>query len=660
MTDYIAINRNSLSRKTHRSLCGLSGVLRLSLAVQSRLLKDKLDSLPDRPGVYMFKDSRGRIIYVGKAKSLRNRVRSYFFAGSDRRFQYDRLVAAICDVEVLLTRDEVEALRTEAAMIRHHQPRYNVDLKDDKSFPYLLITHEPFPRVFLTRKPHTVAGDYYGPYTDVKPTKRLLRNLKGSFQIRSCNLALTPEKIAQGRFKLCLDYHIGRCGGPCTGEVSQEQYRKGIDRFVRFLRGQHEEILADLEAEMRAFASRLEFEKAAAVRDRLMVTKRFSERQEKVPLRPFDRDAVNFVREDNYAAFSVIKVRGGRIVGQSPFHMERVVGLDDPSLLEAFLVRHYDLVDHLPKELLIPLSLPGVESLSSYLEQRAGHRVSVLTPKRGAKRRLVDLALTNAEHLLAERRLMADKRDFVPRSIKALQEHLHLGEPPLVIEAFDISNLQGTDNIAAMVVFRDGKPWKSGYRMFKIRSVDGIDDFASIGEAVFRRYRRLKGEIEAGDENPPEGDDRDRSTPRLPDLVLIDGGKGQLSRAKSVLADLGLDDLPVIGLAKRLEEIFLPGRSEPITLPRTSSALRLLQQVRDEAHRFAITHHRRLRGRRMVRSRLDDIPGVGPVRRRKLLNRFGSLKRIREADVEELAAVPGMNRTVAERILASLSAESAR
>lgn len=619
------------------------------MSLKDGLLKDKLEALPDRSGVYMFKDGSGEIIYVGKAKSLRNRVRSYFTAGDDGRYQYQRLVAAIRDVEVLLTRDEVEALRTEAAMIRLHKPKYNVDLKDDKSFPFLKITREPFPRITLTRKKDNQDGDYYGPYTDVKPTKYLVRTLKGTLHIRNCNQPLSVDKIEAGRYKRCLNFHIGRCRAPCEGLLDEEQYRKGIQRFIRFLHGRHEEIITELKEEMLHAASNLDFERAAEIRDRLYSVSRFSERQERVFPNPVDRDAINLSREDGFAAFSVIKVRNGRIIGQSPFHMERTSGIDDASLLEAFIIRHYDLVDHFPRELLLPFETPDLDSLVGYLAQAAGRKVTILLPQRGEKNQLVRLALTNAEHLLAERRLMADKRDFIPRSLKALQEQLNLPSPPLLIEAFDISNLAGTDSIASMVAFKDGKPWKKGYRVFKIKSVEGVDDFASIGEAVFRRYNRLKTEITNGNEEESTSSD-DENDNRLPDLVLIDGGKGQLNRAKSILNGLELTGLPVIGLAKRLEEIFIPGESEPIMLPRSSSALRLLQQVRNDAHRFAITRHRLLRGKRQVKSRLDDIPGIGSSRRQALLKAFGSIKRIAEADVTEIAAVKGMTKNLAENV----------
>ncbi len=622
-------------------------------------LSDKLSTLPDRPGVYLFKDASGNVIYVGKARSLRSRVRSYFTAGDDGRYHYPRLVASIRDLEVILTRDEVEALATEAAIIKLHSPRYNVDLRDDKSFPYLKVTREPFPRIFLTRKPRTPDGGYYGPFTDVKSARRLVKTLKGILQVRDCNLPLTPEKIARGRFKLCLDYHIGLCGGPCEGKVSAEEYGRGVARFVQFLHGRHDEIIRELEDEMHRLAADMRFEEAAKARDRLTAARRFSERQRKVDPRPVDRDAVGLAREDSYAAFSVIRVRGGRIVGQSPFHMERATGLDDGALMEAFLVRHYDLVDSFPGDVYLPVDPPDATSLSDYLGGLAGRRVRLFVPRRGEKRRLVETAQTNARHLIEERRLMADKRDFIPRAVKALQEQLHLPSPPMVIEAFDVSNLRGVDSVASLVTFRDGRPLKSGYRLFNIRSVDGIDDFAAIGEAVRRRYARLKTEIAVQEEEVDEEESGARK-PRLPDLALIDGGAGQLSSARQVLAELGLSHLPVIGLAKRLEEIYLPGNPEPMTLSRSSSALRLLQQVRDEAHRFAITRHRLLRGKRQVRSRLDDIPGIGPVRRQELLRRFWSLSRIAAAGTDEIAATPGMNRRLAEAVKGGLAGLSGK
>lgn len=620
---------------------------------ESAQLKDRLAALPDHPGCYLFKDAEGRIIYIGKAKSLRNRVRSYFTAGDDGRYQYPRLVASIRDFDLILVRDEVEALKTEANLIRLHRPRFNVDLRDDKSFPFLKLTREAYPRVLLTRKPlDEPRGDIYGPFTDVRAARGLLRTLKGVLQIRDCALPLTSEKIAQGKFKLCLDYHIGRCGGPCEGKVAHEDYLRGVDRLRQFIRGRHEEIIADIEREMRDYSSQLRFEEAAHARDRILAAKQFSERQQKVDPDPIDCDAIGIAREDAYAALSVIKIRGGRIVGKSPFHMERAVGLRDDEVIESFLVRHYELADEVPEALYLPVDFSELEALETYLRNLAGHRVRLVTPQRGEKRRLVEIAQTNAEHLLAERRLMTDKRDFVPRAIKALQEHLRLAEPPVVIEAFDISHLGGVDTVASMVCFKDGKPLKTGYRLFKIRTVMGIDDYASIGEAVERRYSRLLGKkSEAVDEEAEE-------TPEaaaLPNLVLIDGGIGQLGRAKEVLDRLGLENLPVIGLAKRLEEIYLPHEREPLQLPRTSSALRLLQQVRDEAHRFAVTRQRLLRGKRQVKSKLDDIDGVGPQRRQALLKRFGSVKRIAEAPISEIAEIPGISMALAERMKRELA-----
>ncbi len=614
-------------------------------------LQEKLDALPQKPGVYIFKDARGRIIYIGKAKSLRNRVRSYFTGGDDGRYQYPRLVKAIRDVEVLLTRDEIEALKTEATLINKHKPRYNVDLKDDKSFPYLKISHEPFPRVFLTRQPRTSDGDYYGPYTDLKPTKYLLRALRGKLQIRECSLPLTTESIAKGKYKICLDYHIGRCAGPCEGKVSLKEYRKGLDRFVKFIQGKHDEIIENLEVEMHELAAKLRFEEAASVRDLLIWARDFSDRQKRVGPPDADQDAIGVTREDNFAAFTVIKIRCGRIVGKSPFYMERALGVPMDELIEQFIVRHYTLVEQMPKEIFLP-SLPSNQNnLETFLYELASRKVLLSVPQRGEKKSLVDLAKANADHLLLEHRVMAEKRDFVPRSLKALADHLHLESPPEWIEGFDISNLQGIDSVASMVVFKDGKPYKSAYRVFKIKTVEGIDDFASIGEAVERRYTRVLDEIKAqNDESDSDEKDEKAKKPRLPSLILIDGGKGQLGKAKESLDKLGLSQQPVIGLAKKLEEIFLPGKSDPIVLPKSSSALKLLQQVRDEAHRFAISQHRLLRGKRQIKSKLDDIPGIGPARRSALLKEFGSLKRIAAADVDKIAAVDGMSRAVAELV----------
>ncbi|MBC8466111.1 excinuclease ABC subunit UvrC [bacterium] len=619
-------------------------------------LTSKLEALPRKPGVYIFKDAKANIIYIGKAKNLRNRVRSYFTGKDDGRYQYPRLVASISDLDIVLTRTEIEALRTEAVYIRKYHPKFNVDLKDDKSYPYLKITREQFPRITLMRKPHTSKAEYFGPYTDVKSTRYLIRTLKHILQIRDCNLTLNEEKISLNKFSLCLDFHIGKCGGPCVGKVSKVEYQKGIVQFKRFLRGKHDEIIEELEKEMRVCSDNLNFEKAADIRDRLVTAKNFSERQSKVAAPKINQDAIGVVREDSFAAFSVMKIRNGRIVGKSPFYMNRTDGLDDSDLIEAFITRHYNLVDRLPEEILTFIDPPDRINLEKYLSELSGRKVHLHIPHRGEKRSLLRLAEVNAEQLMIERRLMAEKRDFTPRSIIALQEVLHLKTAPTHIEAFDISNLQGSDSVASMVLFRDGKPYKSGYRIYKIKTVSGIDDFASIAEAVKRRYSRLKLEIMEHQNKHKDTTEEENIgiPPALPDLILIDGGKGQLKYAKNILIDLGLPDLPILGLAKRLEEIILPDMSS-ILLSRSSSALRLLQQVRNEAHRFAITRHRMLRSKRQIKSKLDEIPGIGPARRTALLMKFGSAKRIRSASNEELSSVKGMNKKAAENVLAFLA-----
>ena len=628
--------------------------------ITNQILKDKLDALPKKPGVYFFRDSQDIIIYVGKAKILRSRVRSYFSGRDDGRYQYTRLTNSIRDVEVLVTRNEVEALKTEATIIRLHKPKYNVDLKDDKSYPYLKITNEQYPRIELTRKVSRNDGDYYGPYTDVKSSRRWIRTLSTVFQIRECRLALTDKKIAQKKFDLCLDYHIGRCGGPCVGKVDAETYKHSISKFVKFLWGDHEQMIVSLEKEMRKLSSEQNFEEAAKVRDRLEAARNFTHRQHKVSSTPVNQDAIGLVREDDYAAFSVLKIRGGRIVGHTPFHMDRAVGLSNEDLTEAFLLRHYELSESIPQEIFTEFDPPEHIPLENYLTESSGRRVHIRVPQRGEKHSLLKLAKVNAEQVLLERRIMAEKRDFIPRSLKALQDHLHLDNPPKLIEAFDISHLQGTDSVGSMIMFRNGKSYKSGYRIFKIKSVEGIDDFASIAEVVNRRYKRVIEDIiqfERSSDNNSEAT-TDSKRPQLPDLILIDGGKGQLSHAKVELDRLVLEHIPVIGLAKRLEEIFLPGDSLPLSLPKSSSALRLLQQVRDEAHRFAVTKHRALRGKRQIKSRLDEIDGIGPARRQALLRKFGSIKKIASADIKDIAAVNNMNKNAAEKVKMELNPQS--
>ena len=607
-------------------------------------LEEKLESLPAKPGVYQFKNAEGKVVYVGKAQNLRNRVRQYFSArgarpnelggrGSasggqqSRAFdpKLDALVSKIADVELMVTDSEVEALILEANLVKKLKPRYNVSLKDDKSYPYIVITNEPFPRVFVTRRIVRDGSRYFGPYTDVKTMRFALKTVRDIFMIRSCNYDLTPESIEKGKFKLCLDYHIKKCEGPCEGLVTAEHYNAMIDKVAKVLRGRTDDVVQSLQGEMEELSSDLKFEDAARVRDRFRALSVYGERQKVVDVKQVDRDIVAVASKGDDASGVIFKVRDGKVLGSHHYYLSNVEGKDEGEVLESLLERYYLEHEDIPAEISLSAEIASVDLVRSWLHEKRGDAVALEVPKAGDKAKLLFMVKKNAEFLLEELELQKMKRgELVPHSVKALQRDLRLTAPPRRIECFDISNIQGSDAVASMVVFVDAKPKKSEYRKFKIRTVSGPDDFASMREVVERRYSRLVEEQGA-----------------LPDLIMVDGGKGQLSSAIEVLQTLNLTTVPIIGLAKRLEEVFVPNVSEPLTLPRTSSGLRLLQQIRDEAHRFAIEYHRKLRSKRILKTELDLIKGVGKKRATELLEAFGSVQGVKFATEEQIAEIVG-------------------
>ena len=599
--------------------------MEISIQKDDLSLGEKLDSLPPRPGVYQFKNADGKVIYVGKAQNLRNRVRQYFQKSRSADAKLDALVSKIADVQLMVTDSEVEALILEANLVKKLKPRYNVLLKDDKSFPYIVVTSEPFPRVFVTRRIIRDGSRYFGPYTDVKTMRFALKTVRDIFMIRSCNFELTPETVARRKFKLCLDYHIRKCEGPCEGLVSIEQYDAMIDKVAKVLRGRTDDVVAALQTEMEELSGALKFEEAAKARDRLRALSVYNQKQKVVDSKDVDRDIIAIAVKDDDACGVVFKVRDGKVLGSHHYYLSNVQGKEGGEVLEILLERYY--LDHedIPDEIALSGEVlsPGV--LLSWLEGKRGRAVQIVTPKGGEKLKLVGLVEKNAEFLLEELQLQKMKRgDLVPHSVQSLQRDLRLPVPPRRIECFDISNIQGSDTVASMVVFVDAKSRKSEYRKFKIRTVEGPDDFASMREVVDRRYSRL---AEDGGV--------------VPDLIMVDGGKGQLSSAVEVLQRLGFNAVPIIGLAKRLEEVFVPGESEPLTIPRTSSSLRLLQQVRDEAHRFAITYHRKLRAKRVLNTELDLIKGIGKTRAKELLESFGSVQGVKFATEEQIGEIVG-------------------
>ncbi len=596
-------------------------------------LQNKLENLPAKPGVYQFKDRTGKIIYVGKAKVLRHRVRSYF---QDRRPldpKTFRLVARIGDVEVIVTDSEMEALILEMNLIKEYKPRYNVNLRDDKSYPYIRVTREMFPRIFPTRKIVNDGSQYFGPYTDVGQMRSLLRTVKRIFPIRSCNYNFTPEIIARKKYKLCLDYYIKKCDGPCEGLINAEEYGKVVKQVVDFINGRGQQVVKEMQEKMQQLAGQKLYEQAAKMRDRLRFIEEFQYRQKVVSDDMKDRDIVAVALEDEDAAGAVFKVRDGKIIGRQHYYLAGVFQETYDNVVAAFTKQFYLKADFIPEEVYLPAEIPEAEEVQAWLAARRGGPVKLLTPKLGEKAKIVEMCAKNARLLLQELQLQKMKaRLKVPHSIAALQRDLRLEKPPRRIECFDISNIQGTDAVAAMVTFEDGRPKKSEYRKFKIRGKQTPDDFAMMAEAIERRY---SGSLS---EKMP-----------LPDLILVDGGKGQLHTALGILQKLDLK-IPLAALAKRLDEVFVPGAAEAQNIPRTSSGLKLLQHLRDEAHRFGVTFHRTLRTKRTTISELNKIPGIGPARRNALIKFYGSVEAVRQAAVDELTLVKGITSELAQSI----------
>jgi excinuclease ABC subunit C len=603
--------------------------------------RPKPSEIPDQPGAYLFRDKHGKVVYVGKAKSLRSRVPSYFGVGLHPRTQ--AMVDNARSVEWIITESEVAALMLEFSLIKRHRPRFNVKLTDDKSYPYVAITRsDEWPRARVMRGAKRKGNEYFGPYAHTYAIRKTLDQLLRTFPVRTCTNSFFERQRAQGR--PCLLYHIEKCSGPCIEAVTPDDYARMVDSLAAFLRGDTEGVLTDLEVRMWEASERQEFELAARHRDRIDDVRRAMLRQEVVTERPEDFDLIAFHGDDLESAFQILHVRRGRLVGRMGTIVDRVEELTDSELMGRVIRELYG-EDDPPKEVLVEIEPAEKDLLQAWLEERRGTRVGLRIPARGAKRRLMETTATNAAEAFARHRLKRSQdHNARAKALRSLQEVLDLPEPPLRIEAYDVSTLQGTNTVASMVVLEDGIPKRSDYRRFKIRTIEGQDDFAAMEETVRRRFRAYLAE-------------RDRTVAEQgrfsypPSLVLVDGGPGQLGRAVRVLDELDLD-IPAIGLAKRMEEVFLPGKPEPVRIPRDAEALYLLQQVRDEAHRFAITYHRQLRSKSMVDSILDEVPGIGPKRKRDLLKRFGSLKKIREAGTEALAEV--LPRNVADDLYAAL------
>jgi excinuclease ABC subunit C len=593
-------------------------------------IKTKLRNLPSKPGVYLMKDLSGKIIYVGKAKSLRSRVRAYFQESTSFDPKTSALVSKISDFDVLSTDSEMEALILEANLIKEHKPRYNVNLKDDKRYPYLKVTEEPFPRVLVVRRIKKDKARYFGPYTNVKAMRHTLRLLGSIFAIRSCSWNLPSAR----KIKLCLDYHIKRCPGPCEGKISRKEYGETVKNILFFLSGKNKLLMEHLREKMKEHSAREEYEKAASIRDQISALESVMEKQKVADVDRVDRDIVALAREGRDISLVTLQVREGILIGRQTFHLTASKESSDQEILSTFLRQYYMHSAVIPAEVILPGQAGDQAMIENWLSSKRRSKVKIVLPQRGTKIRLLDMALYNARLWLNEIRLQRSAaKSELPVAVKSLQKDLYLPTAPRRIAAFDISNLGPSDAVGSLVFFQDTRPRKSQYRRFKIKTVKGQDDFAMMEEVVSRYFNRLAEEKQ-----------------KFPDLVLIDGGKGQLSAAIAAFNRLGIKNQNIIALAKRLDEIFLPDRSGPLMIPKGSASLKLLQRIRDEAHRFAVDYHRRLRGKKITKSELDQIPGIGPIRKGILLKHFGSVEQIKQAKWQDLLQTQRLGKKAAESI----------
>ncbi len=618
-----------------------SGAVLVRLADETDL-DARLASLPGRPGVYLLRDKHGKVIYVGKAKSLRSRVRSYF-RGGDERAQVRFLVNRVTSFETLVTTNDKEALILENNLIKQYKPRYNIRLKDDKSYVSVKLEEtNGWPRFVVTRKLVRDGSRYLGPYSSAWSVRETLGTLRKIFPLRSCS-----DAVFRNRSRPCIEYQIKRCPAPCCLPVDAEEYAHNVEQTIELLQGKNQQIVRSLENRMHDAAEALRFEEAAKLRDQVRAIETTVERQQAVAHWGTDQDAFGLYREGGFVEVQVLFVRSGKLTGNQAYSFEDLEFSDD-EVLSQVLTQFYDGERPVPHTILVPVAMEDAEVRAEYLAEKKGRQVEILMPQRGAKLRLVEMARDNAAHSYAERRDVGARRE---RMLEELQAKLHLRNAPKRIECFDISNIMGNLSVGSMVTFDEGEPCTARYRRYRIRTVEGADDFASMYEVLGRRYRRAREEND------------------FPDLLVVDGGKGQLNVAVEVLRELEIDQVDVISLAKmhveqdaRAEEVhrseervFLPGRKNPVVLRRNSTALFLLQRVRDEAHRFAITYHRELRRRDRLRSGIEDIEGIGPGRRRALLRHFGSLKRLRAASIDDIAEVPGISTRLAANIHAQLA-----
>jgi len=596
---------------------------------------DRLADFPDKPGVYIMKDKRNKIIYVGKAVSLKNRVKSYFQSQKNLPIKVVSMVSNVEDIEYIVTDSEVEALILECNLIKFHKPKYNILLRDDKQYPYIRISlYEPFPRIEIVRTVKRDGARYFGPYADVGAMREAIDVIKKIFPIRSCKKDLSQVPLDE---RPCLNYHIKRCMAPCQGWVREDEYNEMINNIILFLEGKRETLVKQLKERMHEAAENLDFERAAVLRNQILALEKVLEKQRVVSTDMIDQDIIAMARGSGNVCIQVFYVREGKLISREPFILNDTDDIDRREILTSFVKQFYNNSNFIPKEIILDEDIDDIDIIEEWLSRKKGSKVSVIIPKRGKKKELAQMVAENAIAYMEQMESKEDREKLRNKqALEELKEHLGLETLPYRIEGFDISNTQGTESVASMVVFEGAQPKKEDYRKFKIRTVEGPNDFESMREVIFRRFKRAL----SGDEK----------FQKLPDLLLIDGGKGQLKYARDALRELGLSHIPTIGLAKEFEHIFVEGQEDPIVLPENSEALYLVQRVRDEAHRFALSFHTSLRSKRNLRSVLDDIPGIGKARRLALLKALGGLEGIRKASIEELAAVPGMNKKAAEAV----------
>jgi excinuclease ABC subunit C len=594
---------------------------------------EQIRGLPSRPGVYLFKDAEGNILYVGKAANLRHRVSSYFGAGQKLTPKLNRMVSKIADLEYFVTTSEQEALILELNLIKRHHPRYNVRLKDDKTFPYLKIDlAEDWPRVYITRRLKEDGGRYFGPFASARSIRQTLKLIKGIFPFRSCTRIITGTDS-----RACLDYDIGHCLAPCIGAVSRQEYAEVIRQVILFLEGKQERVVKKLENQMEQAAEAMDFERAARLRDQIQSVEQVIEGQRIATTVKGEQDVIAFEGDKDQACVQVFFIRNSKLIGRESFVLQGTRYEPPGQIMTSFIKQFYASSPHIPPLLLLQHPVEDMATLQDWLKSKRGGKVNIQVPRRGNKRQLVNIVAQNAQQGLEQLKI---KQLASPKTLSvALEEikrELKLPRLPSRIEGYDISDIQGAAAVGSMVVFEGGKPKPAHYRRFRIKTVSGVDDYAMLEEVLKRRFKR------AGDASG--------SWAILPDLVLIDGGKGQLNAAREAMRQMGVDSIPTAGLAKENEEIFIPQKKEPIVLPRSSPGLQLFQRLRDEAHRFALGYHQRVRKKETFASALDTVPGIGPKRKRALLRQFGSVKAIREAPLEELAAAQGMTLSLAKKV----------